>query len=272
MNKTAIKNFAVWARIQLIESAKQRAYEYEITENGENKVDLETIGGRLLSKTEKEQRIQLISQIRQKGYTQVMEEAAYTWFNRFVALRFMEVNGYLPSKVRVFTDESGSFKPEMLKEAMTIELDGLDRQLILELLDKQDNETLYKHLLIAQCNALNAGLPYMFEKIANWTELLFPANLLRSDSIIGRLISDVAPEDWNDEESDHEPYGKEEGYADYGVDHLTAVGRVAACHRTQHHHHDDGEDVFEDENAHHQACEFLLAKSEVVECLVYDCC
>ena len=199
MNKTAIKNFAVWARIQLIESAKQRAYEYEITENGENKVDLETIGGRLLSKTEKEQRIQLISQIRQKGYTQVMEEAAYTWFNRFVALRFMEVNGYLPSKVRVFTDESGSFKPEMLKEAMTIELDGLDRQLILELLDKQDNETLYKHLLIAQCNALNAGLPYMFEKIANWTELLFPANLLRSDSIIGRLISDVAPEDWNDE-------------------------------------------------------------------------
>ena len=199
MNKTAIKNFAIWARVQLIESAKQRAYEYEITENGENKTDLETIGDRLLSKTEKEQRIQLISQIRQKGYTQVMEEAAYTWFNRFVALRFMEVNGYLPSKVRVFTDESGSFKPEILKEAMTIELDGLDRQLVLELLDKQDNETLYKHLLIAQCNALNAGLPYMFEKIANWTELLFPANLLRSDSVIGRLISDIAPEDWNDE-------------------------------------------------------------------------
>ena len=69
MNKTAIKNFAIWARVQLIESAKQRAYEYEITENGENKTDLDTIGGRLLSKTEKEQRIQLISQIRQKGYT-----------------------------------------------------------------------------------------------------------------------------------------------------------------------------------------------------------
>lgn len=199
MNKTAIKNFAIWARVQLIESAKQRAYEYEITENGENNPNLEAIGGRLLSKIEKEQRQQLINQIRQKGYTQVMEEAAYTWFNRFIALRFMEVNGYLPSKVRVFTDENNAFKPEILKEAMSIELEGLDRSLVLELLDKQDNEALFKYLLIIQCNALNAGLPYIFEKIANWTELLFPANLLRSDSVIGRLITDIDVADWNDE-------------------------------------------------------------------------
>ena len=196
MNKTAIKNYAIWARVQLIESAKQRAYEYEITENGENNPNLETIGGRLLSKVEKEQRQQLINQIRQKGYTQVMEEAAYTWFNRFIALRFMEVNGYLPSKVRVFTDENNAFKPEILKEAMSIELEGLDRTFVLELLDKQDNEALFKYLLIIQCNALNAGLPYMFEKIANWTELLFPANLLRQDSIIGTMISTIPEEDW----------------------------------------------------------------------------
>ena len=199
MNKTAIKNYAIWARVQLIESAKQRAYEYEITENGENNPNLETIGGRLLSKTEKEQRQQLINQIRQKGYIQVMEEAAYTWFNRFIALRFMEVNGYLPSKVRVFTDENNAFKPEILKEAMSIELEGLNRSLVLEMLDKQDNEALFKYLLIIQCNALSAGLPYMFEKIANWTELLFPANLLRADSVIGRLISDIDVADWNDE-------------------------------------------------------------------------
>ena len=199
MNKTAIKNYAIWARIQLIESAKQRAYEYEITEKGENNPNLETIGSGLLSKVEKEQRQQLIAQIRQKGYTQVMEEAAYTWFNRFIALRFMEVNGYLPSKVRVFTDENNAFKPEILKEAMSIELEGLDRSLVLELLDRQDNEALFKYLLIIQCNALSAGLPYMFEKIANWTELLFPANLLRSDSVIGRLISDIDVADWNDE-------------------------------------------------------------------------
>lgn len=198
MNKTAIKNFAIWARVQLIESAKQRAFEYEITENGENKTNVDNIGGRLLSADEKEQRRQLIAQINKKGYTQVMEEAAYTWFNRFIALRFMEVNGYLPSKIRVFTDENGAFKPEIMKQAMSVELDGLDQNRVLHLLDAQANEELYKYLLITQCNALNAGLPYMFEKIANWTELLFPANLLRSDSVVGQMISEIPEEDWTD--------------------------------------------------------------------------
>ena len=92
MNKTAIKNFAIWARVQLIEAAKQRAYEYEITEKGENKSNLDAVAGRLLTSDEKQQRQQLIEQIRRKGYAQVMEEAAYTWFNRFIALRFMEAN------------------------------------------------------------------------------------------------------------------------------------------------------------------------------------
>ncbi len=198
MNKTAIKNYAIWARVQLIESAKQRAFEYGITENGENKPNVDTVGGRLLSAAEKEQRTQLIGQIRQKGFAQVMEEAAYTWFNRFIALRFMEVNGYLPSKIRVFTDENGAFKPDILKEAMTIEIDGLERSKVLNLLDKQDNEALYKYLLITQCNALNVGLPYMFEKIANWTELLFPANLLRGDSVLDRMVTEIPEEDWQD--------------------------------------------------------------------------
>lgn len=198
MNKTAIKNFAIWARVQLIEAAKQRAYEYEITEKGENKANLDTVGGRLLTSDEKQQRQQLIEQIRRKGYAQVMEEAAYTWFNRFIALRFMEVNGFLPSKVRVFTDETGAFKPEIMKEAMTVEIDGLDRAKVLDLLDKQNNEELYKYLLITQCNALNQGLPCMFEKISNWTELLFPANLLRSDSVVGQMVSGIPEEDWLD--------------------------------------------------------------------------
>ena len=199
MNKTAIKNFAIWARVQLMEAAKQRAFEYEITEKGENKSGLDTIGGRLLSADEKRQRQQLIEQIKCKGYSQVMEEAAYTWFNRFIALRYMEVNGFLPSKVRVFTDENGLFKPEILKEAMTVEIEDLDRAKVLDLLDKQNNEQLYKYLLITQCNALNAGLPYMFERISNWTELLFPANLLRPDSVIGRMISDIEEVDFEEE-------------------------------------------------------------------------
>ena len=198
MNKTAIKNYAIWARVQLIEAAKQRAYEYEITENGENKSGLDMVGGRLLTKTEKEQRNQLISEINLKGFSQVMEEAAYTWFNRFIALRFMEVNGYLPSKVRVFTDDNGAFKPDILKQAISLDIEGVDRSKVLDLLDKQDNEELFKYLLITQCNALNAGLPYMFEKIGGWTELLFPAGLLRADSVIGKMISDIQEDDWKD--------------------------------------------------------------------------
>ena len=198
MNKTAIKNFAVEARVQLIEAVKQRAYEYEITEDGENRADLESIGGHVLSAQVKEQRRELISQIQHKGYTQVMEEAAYTWFNRFIALRFMEVNSCLPSKVRVFTDENGAFKPEVLKQAMSVELDGLDRNKVLQLLDAQANEELYKYLLITQCNELNRSLPEMFETISNWTELLFPANLLRSDSVLDRMVTEIPEEDWQD--------------------------------------------------------------------------
>ena len=197
MNKNAIQKFAVWARVQLIGAVKQRAFAYEITGGGD-KPELDAAGGRLLTNAEKSQRRELIGEIRRKGFDQVMEEAAYTWFNRFIALRFMEVNNYLPSKVRLFTDENGAFKPQILKEAMTVELDGLDRRAVLELLDKQENEALYKYLLITQCNALNAALPGMFEKIANWTELLFPDNLLRSDSVLGRMISDIPEEDWQD--------------------------------------------------------------------------
>ena len=198
MNKTAIKNFAVEARVQLIEAVKQRAYEYEITEDGENRADIDSIGGIVLTAEVKEQRRELISQIQHKGYTQVMEEAAYTWFNRFIALRFMEVNSCLPSKVRVFTDENGEFKPEILKQAMSVELDGLDKNKVLQLLDAQANEELYKYLLITQCNELNRSLPEMFETISNWTELLFPANLLRSDSVLDRMVTEIPEEDWRD--------------------------------------------------------------------------
>ena len=198
MNKTAIKNFAVWARTNLIDAVKQKAFEYEIKENCDYDSNLEVIAGRLLSNEEKEQRRELIIQIKNKGYEQVMEEVAYTWFNRFIALRFMEVNTYLPTRIRLFTDENGDFKPEILKEALTVELDELNREKVLELIEKQDNEGLYKYLLITQCNALNKPLPQMFEKISNYTELLFPKNLLKSDSILARMVNDIPEGDWEE--------------------------------------------------------------------------
>ena len=199
MNKNALKSFAVWARVQLIEQVKQKSFEYGITEDSCGDENARTIGTRALSNAEVNQRAELVSQIKSKGFKQVIEEVAYTWFNRFMALRYMEVNGYLPSRVRVFTNENNEFEPEILKEAISIELDGLDKNTVFELVEKQDNDALYKYLLITQCNALNPLLPGMYEKISNYTELLFPNNLLRSDSVIGKMISDIPEEDWTDQ-------------------------------------------------------------------------
>lgn len=199
MNKTAIKNFAVEARVMLINAVTQLAYEFEVTEKGTNDPAQESVNGRSLTAAEKNQRSQLIANIRQNGFTQTMEEAAYTWFNRFIALRFMEVNNYLPSHTRIFSDESGNFKPEVLSDAANVEIDGLDKELILELLENQENERLYKYIIITQCNALNKGLPEMFEQIGGWTELLFPRNLLREDSVIAKMITEIPEEDWRDQ-------------------------------------------------------------------------
>lgn len=199
MNKTSIKNFAVEARVMLINAVTQLAYEFEVTESGTNDPAQESVNGRSLTAAEKNQRSQLIANIRQNGFAQTMEEAAYTWFNRFIALRFMEVNNYLPSHTRIFSDESGNFKPEVLSDAANVEIDGLDKELILELLENQENERLYKYIIITQCNALNKGLPEMFEQIGGWTELLFPRNLLREDSVIAKMITEIPEEDWRDQ-------------------------------------------------------------------------
>ena len=199
MNKNAIKNFAVSARILLIQAVTQKAFEYEVTENGKNDPSQAAVNGQSLTSAEQSQRAQLIAQIQAKGFASTMEEAAYTWFNRFIALRFMEVNNYLPSHTRIFSDEDGNFKPEVLTDAVNLEIDGLDKELVLELLEQQKNEQLYQYIVITQCNALNEGLPEMFERIGGWTELLFPKNLLREDSVIAHMVKDIPESDWNDQ-------------------------------------------------------------------------
>ena len=199
MNKNAIKNFAVTARVMLIDAVKQCAFEYEVTEGGKNDPAQESVNGRTLTAAEKAQRAQLIANISANGFAQTMEEAAYTWFNRFIALRYMEVNNYLPSHTRLFSDGSGAFKPEALDNALDLEIDGLKKDLVIEMLEKQENERLYKYILITQCNALNEGLPEMFEKIGGWTELLFPKNLLREDSVVARMVNDIPEDDWKDQ-------------------------------------------------------------------------
>ncbi len=198
MDKNAIKKFAVWARTELIARVSLKGVEYGITEDNIEDVNADSVGGKVLTANEKKQRQALIAEINDKGYKQVMEEGAYTWFNRFSALRFMEVNGYLPSHVRVFTDEENNFKPQIITEAIHLDLDGLDMEKVYELKDAEKSEELYKYLLIVQCNALNKILPGMFQKIADYTELLLPDNLLREGSVIQQMIELIPEDDWKD--------------------------------------------------------------------------
>ena len=198
MDKNAIKKFAVWARTELITRVSLKGVEYGITEDNIEDANAGSVGGKVLTADEKKQRQALIAEINDKGYKQVMEEVAYTWFNRFSALRFMEVNGYIPSHVRVFTDEENNFKPQIITEAIHLDLDGLDMEKVYALKEAEKTEELYKYLLIVQCNALNKILPGMFQKIADYTELLLPDNLLREGSVIQQMIELIPEDDWKD--------------------------------------------------------------------------
>ena len=198
MNKNAIQKFAIWARNELIAQVSQRAYQYGIDEFGFGDASADTLNGRLLTAEEKSQRQELIKQIKEKGYQQVMEEVAYTWFNRFIALRFLEVNNYLPSHIRVFSDASGAFKPEILNDVLHLDLPGLDSGKVAEYIESNDTEALYRYLLLTQCNALNSALPVMFERMGGYTEMLLPNNILRQDSVLGHMVSDIPEEDWQD--------------------------------------------------------------------------
>ena len=202
MNKTQLKNFAVAARVALIERVKDRARGFGIDEKTcaggaviPSKM-VQTLGGALLSQTEINQRDALLARIQSRGYDQVMEETAYTWFNRFIALRYMQEHNLLPVSVRVLPDAPGAL-PELVRQAQNVELDGVDFSHVVELLEGNRTETLYTELLIALCNQLSDVLPQMFEPISDYTELLFPDGLLREDSVLA-MLAEVDAEKWAD--------------------------------------------------------------------------
>ena len=198
MNKNAIQKYAIWARNELIGQVKQRAFQYGISEKGYGDENATVIAGRVLSTDEKSQRQAFVGEIMKSGFKQVVEEVAYTWFNRFVALRYMEVNDYLPTHVRVFSDSSGNFKPEIITNVLHLDLPGLDKTKVFELLNTNATEELYRYLLLTQCNALNTLLPEMFEPMGAYTEMLLPNNILKPESVIGRLVKDIPEEDFRD--------------------------------------------------------------------------
>jgi type II restriction/modification system DNA methylase subunit YeeA len=200
MNKKAIKNFAIWARRELIEKVTHKAKIYGI-EKGKEMKEMDTaLNGQVLTSDEKKARKVLIEKIEKDGFDETIEEVAYTWFNRFIAIRFMEVNGYMPSHIRVFTSENNEFEPQLLSEATHLELPGLDRSKVLELYNAGNKEEeLFKYLFITQCNALNEVLPGMFQKINDYTELLLPDGLLRDNSVIDVMIREIPEEDWKEQ-------------------------------------------------------------------------
>ena len=199
MDKNAIKKYAIWARRELIDRVTKRAAVFGVSKEDVGDPNADSVNGHLLSDAEKRQRQAMIRRIEEKGYEQVMEEVAYTWFNRFAALRFMEVNGYLPTHIRVFTDDEGHFRPQILSEAIHLDLDGLNKPKVYQLKDSNQEEELFKYLLIVQCNALNGILPGMFQKIEDYTELLLPDYLLREGSVIEQMVTLIPEDDWKDQ-------------------------------------------------------------------------
>ncbi len=199
MNKSTIKNFAIWARDELIANVSQKAFEYGVSKEEILEQNSESIHGKVLSSEEKEQRQVLIKKVNEKGFDQVIEEVAYTWFNRFIALRYMEVNNYLPNKIRVFTNERSEFDPEILKEALNLDIKGLNKEYIYDCIQNNKREELYKYLLITTCNDMGNYLPGMFTKISDYKVLLFPDNLLRDESVLAKLISEIDEDAWLDQ-------------------------------------------------------------------------
>lgn len=199
MNKNAIKNYAVWARTELMKQVAQKAYEYDVTESNLPGYNTDNVNGRLLTGDEKKQLNELITEVKKNGYEHVIEEVAYTWFNRFIALRYMEVNNYLPQRIRVFTNDNNEFKPDLLTDAIHVELEGLDKQKVFDYIEENKQEELYKYLLLTLCNDMNQYLPDMFTSIKDYKTLLFPDNLLKEDSVLAKLITDIDEDSWMDQ-------------------------------------------------------------------------
>lgn len=221
MNKTAIKNFAIWARNKLIADICYRAGLMGITEKGiadhlpQSTLDAQfyDIGAAepyLVAGEAIKQRRQLVSAIREKeadtdyatAYQYIMEEVAYTWFNRLIAVRFMEVNDYLPSHLRVLSSESGKVEPDLVTTPFDAELPFTAEEEAQIIQWKQDNklDELFRFLFIKQCNALNEILPGLFEKTTDYTEVLLNLSVVDQEGVVYKLTHDIPEKDFDIEQ------------------------------------------------------------------------
>jgi len=206
MNRTKLKTYAPQARREFIQAIADRAAFYGLTEKKIEPItqngDVAIIGGRAFPRATARKRKALEERIAQYGFVQTIEAIAYTWFNRLVAIRYMELHGYLDHGYRVLShpDPSKSI-PEILEQTEYLALPGLDKHKVIELkLEGNKEAELYRMLLLAQCNALHNTMPFLFEWIGDETELLLPQNLLHTDSLIRTLVSEIDESDWQEVE------------------------------------------------------------------------
>lgn len=196
MNDTAIKNFCTWARNTLIEQVETRMRRFSVVEANALPEDATSVDGMPLSPDEQRQRSELLELQREVGHAALAERAAYTWFNRLVAIRFMELHDYLPCRVRMLSADDGSFAPQVLKCALDVQIEGLDASHVMELMQAGDDEALFRCLFLAQCDELSSCIPGVFDQVGSAMELLLPDGLLRQDSVIDRLVTSIPEKDW----------------------------------------------------------------------------
>lgn len=219
MNKTAIKNFAIWARNKLIADISYKAGLLGITEKGIKSplpqstqtvqfFDIGTKEPNSIAGIEIQQRKKLVEEIERKAkqsdyttaYMNVIEEVAYTWFNRLIAIRFMEVNDYLPTRIRVLSsDSSGKAEPDLVTHAMEANLDysAYEKDRIIQLKHANKLDELFRILFIKQCNSLNTNLPELFEKTSDYMELLLNVSFTDKEGVIYHLVNDIDEDDFN---------------------------------------------------------------------------
>lgn len=218
MNKTAIRNFAIWARNKLIADVSYKAGLMGITKDGiadklpQSTVDVEfydigTAEPYAIRGEEIKQRKGLVQIIKQKekesdyetAYNSVIEEVAYTWFNRLIAVRFMEVNDYMPSHVRVLSSETGKLEPDLVTTPFDAELDFSDdqKQDIVQLKNDNKLDEAFRMLFIKQCNCLYAMLPRLFENTSDYSELLLNVSFIDQDGVVYHLVHDIDEDDFN---------------------------------------------------------------------------
>lgn len=205
MDTKALEKFCPWARRQLMDAVALRCVRYGLDDAGRSAAPTgaDVVGGTVLTADEKRQRAELYARIEGGGYDRFLEEMAYTWFNRLVAIRYMELHDYLPSRVRMLSSATdGSFHPDCLRVASELELPGLDRARVLELMDAADDEGLFRLVLLAQCNELADALPDVFVHLGAADALVLPDGLLRAgeSDVPYHLVADIPEEAWQDVE------------------------------------------------------------------------